>query len=156
MITINIVCVGNLKEKYWIDAIEEYKKRITPFAKLNIFEVKESAYGISEKDILIAKKEEAERIKKYLQGYVIALEIDGKNFDSESFANQIQKLMIQGNSTLTFIIGGSYGIDKELSNSADLKLSFSKFTFPHQLMRVILMEQIYRAFTILNGKTYHK
>ncbi len=156
MITINIVCVGNLKEKYWKDAIEEYKKRITPFAKLNIFEVKESEYGTSEKAILQAKKEEAERLKKYLQGYIIALEIQGKNFDSEGLAKEIKSLMTNGNSTISFLIGGSFGLDKELSDNSNLKLSFSEFTFPHQLMRVILVEQIYRSFTILNGKTYHK
>ena len=156
MITINIVCVGNLKENYWKEAIEEYKKRISPYAKLNIIEVKESAYGTSEKDILIAKSQEAESIKKHLAGYVIALEIGGKNFSSEEFAHNFQTLLNQGNSTITFLIGGSYGLDKNLSDSANLKLSFSKFTFPHQLMRVVLVEQLYRAFTILNGKTYHK
>ena len=156
MITINIVCVGNLKEKYWKDAIAEYQKRISSFAKLNIIEVKESIYGTSQKDILNAKIEEAENIKKHLSGFVVALEIGGKSFSSEVFAQNIQSLMNQGNSTITFLIGGSYGIDKTLSDSANQKLSFSKFTFPHQLMRVILVEQIYRAFTILNGKTYHK
>lgn len=156
MITVNIVCVGNLKEKYWKDAIEEYKKRISPYARLNIVEVKESLYGTSPKDILIAKSEEAENIKKHLAGYVIALEIGGKSFSSEEFAQSFQTLLNQGNSTITFLIGGSYGIDKDLSDSANMKLSFSKFTFPHQLMRVVLVEQIYRAFTILNGKTYHK
>lgn len=156
MITVNIVCVGNLKEKYWKDAIEEYKKRISPYARLNIVEVKESLYGTSPKDILIAKSEEAENIKKYLAGYVIALEISGKSFSSEEFAQSFQTLLNQGNSTITFLIGGSYGIDKDLSDSVNMKLSFSKFTFPHQLMRVVLVEQIYRAFTILNGKTYHK
>lgn len=156
MITINIVCVGNLKEKYWKDAIAEYQKRLSAFAKVNIVEVKESDYGTSDKQILIAKTEEAERLKKYLSGHVVALEIGGKNFDSVQFAEHIQSLMTNGNSTITFMIGGSHGIDKILSDSANEKLSFSKFTFPHQLMRVILLEQVYRAFTILNGKTYHK
>lgn len=156
MITINIVCVGNLKEKYWEDAIAEYQKRLSAFAKVNIVEVKESDYGTSDKQILIAKTEEADRLKKYLSGYVVALEIGGKNFDSVQFAEHIQNLMTNGNSTITFIIGGSHGLDKILSDSTNEKLSFSKFTFPHQLMRVILLEQVYRAFTILNGKTYHK
>lgn len=156
MITINIACVGNLKEKYWKDAIDEYQKRLSAFAKINIFEVKESDYGTSKKQILIAKAEEAERLKKYTLGYVVALEIDGKTFDSVQFAEHVQNLMINGNSTITFLIGGSHGLDKTLSDSANEKLSFSKFTFPHQLMRVILIEQIYRAFTILNNKTYHK
>lgn len=156
MITINIVCVGNLKEKYWKDAIAEYQKRLSAFAKVNIVEVKESDYGTSDKQILMAKTEEAERLKKYLSGHVVALEIGGKNFDSVQFAEHIQSLMTNGNSIITFMIGGSHGLDKILSDSANEKLSFSKFTFPHQLMRVILLEQVYRAFTILNGKTYHK
>ena len=154
MIAINIVCVGNLKEKFWRDAIEEYAKRISPFAKLNIFEVKESDYGSSQKQIEMAKKEEAERLSKYIKGHVIALEIDGKEFDSESFAKHINQIASR-DSTITFLIGGSYGLDKDFSNQFE-HLSFSHFTYPHQLMRVILVEQIYRAFTILSGKTYHK
>ena len=156
MISINIVCVGNLKEKYWKDAISEYQKRISAFANLNIVEVKESIYGASEKEILLAKKEEAEKLEKYKNGYCVALEIKGKTFDSEGFAKHISSLMISGNSQITFFIGGSYGLDKNFSDSVNEKLSFSEFTFPHQLMRVILTEQIYRAFTIINNKTYHK
>lgn len=156
MISINIVCVGVLKEKFWKDAINEYQKRISAFAKLNIIEVKESVYGVSEKEILLAKKEEAERLEKYKNGYCIALEIKGKTFDSEGFAKHISSLMTNGNSQITFFIGGSHGIDKNFSDSLSEKLSFSEFTFPHQLMRVILSEQIYRAFTIISGKTYHK
>ena len=156
MITINIVCVGNLKEKYWKEAISEYQKRISAFARINIIEVKESIYGTSENEILLAKKEEAEKLLKHKQGYCLALEIDGKEYDSESFAGHISKLMTLGNSTISFFIGGSFGLDKSFSNSLDERLSFSNFTFPHQLMRVILAEQIYRAFTILSGKTYHK
>ena len=154
MITINILCVGNLKEKFWKDAISEYQKRISAYAKLNIIEVKESSYDFNQ--INKAKHEEAERIKKYLDGYTVALEIDGKSFTSEKFAQHIKNLQTKSDSTITFVSGGRYGIDKSLSNSCNEKLSFSSFTFPHQLMRVILAEQIYRAFTILNGKTYHK
>lgn len=156
MISISIVCVGNLKEKYWKDAISEYQKRISAFANLNIVEVKESVYGTSEKEILLAKKEEAERLEKYKSGHCIALEIKGKTFDSEGFAKHIDALMTNGNSQITFFIGGSYGLDKNFSDGLNEKLSFSEFTFPHQLMRVILTEQIYRAFTIMNNKTYHK
>lgn len=154
MMTINIACVGNLKEKYWKDAIDEYSKRISTYAKLNIYEVKESEYGSSEKEILNAKKEEAERLEKYKKGHCIALEINGKEFDSESFAKHISNLS-NNSSTITFFIGGSFGLDKDFSSGME-QLSFSNFTFPHQLMRVILTEQIYRAFTILAGKTYHK
>ena len=156
MVEINIVSVGNLKEKYWKDAIAEYQKRLSAFAKVNIIEVKESVYGDSVAEIEKAKREEAERLSKYRQGHTIALEIDGKNFSSEDFAGHLKNLMTNGSSTITFFIGGSFGLDKDFSNSLDEKLSFSKFTFPHQLMRVILLEQVYRAFTIINNKTYHK
>ena len=154
MITINIVCVGNLKEKYWKDSVSEYAKRIGAFAKLNIIEVKESDYGTSQKQIDLAKKEEAERLAKYVKGHCIALEINGTEFDSEGFAKHIQNIT-NNSSTITFLIGGSYGLDKDFSNQFE-HLSFSHFTFPHQLMRTILLEQIYRAFTIISGKTYHK
>lgn len=156
MISINIVCVGNLKEKFWSQATEEYKKRLSLFAKLNIIEVKESDYGSSAKEILLAKKQEAERLEKYKKGYCIALEIKGEKFDSEQFALNIKNIADKGNSTISYFIGGSYGLDAEFSNSLNQKISFSNLTFPHQLMRVIVMEQIYRAFTILNNKTYHK
>lgn len=156
MITINLVCVGSLKEKFWKDAVGEYQKRISAFAKLNVIEVKESVYQKCERQILVAKKEEAERLKKYATGYTVALEINGKTFTSEGFAEHINNLMNMGNSCITFFIGGSYGLDKQFSDSLNEKLSFSSFTFPHQLMRVILLEQIYRAFTIISHKTYHK
>ena len=154
MMTINVACVGNLKEKYWKDAIDEYAKRIGTYAKFNVFEVKESDYGSSEKEILSAKKEEAEKLSKYKKGHCIALEIGGKNFDSVGFAKHIQEIANK-DSTITFFIGGSFGLDDEFSKGME-QLSFSNFTFPHQLMRVILAEQTYRAFTILAGKTYHK
>lgn len=156
MININVVCVGNLKEKFWCDAIEEYKKRISAFANISIFEVKESNYGTNDGDIERAKEEESKKLLKYCSGYNIALEINGKNYDSEEFAKHISTLALNGNSTITLFIGGSYGLDKKFSDSLNEKISFSKFTFPHQLMRVILLEQIYRAFTIINNKTYHK
>lgn len=156
MININIVCVGNLKEKYWKDAIQEYQKRISRFADFNIIEVKESSYGSSHKEIEIAKKEEAEKLAKYKKGYLIALEVNGKNYTSESFAENINKIANNGNSTITFFIGGSHGLDAEFSKSLNEQMSFSKLTFPHQLVRVVLSEQIYRAFTILNNITYHK
>ena len=156
MITINVVCVGSLKEKFWKDAISEYSKRISAFAKLNVVEIKESIYGTSSKEIELAKKDEAERLKKYVVGKTVALEIKGKVFDSESYAGHINQLASSGTSTITYFIGGSFGLDKDFSNSLDEKLSFSSFTFPHQLMRVVLLEQIYRCFTIINGKTYHK
>ena len=153
---VNIVCVGNLKESFWKDAQAEYSKRISAFAKVNVIEVKESEYGSSNASIDKAKAEEAERLAKYKKGHCIALEILGKEFSSEQLATHISNLMSNGNSTITFFVGGSYGLDKTFSDSMDEKLSFSKFTFPHQLMRIVLLEQIYRSFTILNHKTYHK
>lgn len=156
MITINVVCVGNLKEKFWQDATREYEKRISAFAKINVVEVKESEYGTSEKDILCAKQQEAKRLESHKKGFSIALEVNGKSFDSESFAGYIQDLANRGVSQITFFVGGSFGLDSDFSKQTNQQLSFSKFTFPHQMMRVILLEQIYRAFTILNNKTYHK
>lgn len=156
MININIVCVGDLKEKFWKDAIDEYSKRLSLYSKLNIIEVKESNYGTSEKEIEIAKQQEAQKLEKYKKGYCVALEIKGKSFTSESFSEHINTIAINGNSTISFFIGGSYGLDKQFSDSMNEKITFSNFTFPHQLMRVILLEQIYRAFTIINNKTYHK
>lgn len=156
MININIICVGSLKENYWQQAVTEYQKRISAFAKINITEVKEGIYGASEKDILLAKQQEALKLKQLTKGYTVALEVGGKSFSSENFAKHLQDIAVKGNSNITFIIGGSYGLDKEFSDSANEKLSFSQFTYPHQMMRVILLEQIYRAFTILNNKTYHK
>ena len=156
MISINIVCVGNLKEKYWKDAIQEYSKRISAFAKINVIEVKESVYGTSQSEILIAKRDESDRLEKYKSNYNVALEINGNNYSSEKFAGHISNLMTQGYSSISFFIGGSHGLDEKFSTSLNEQLSFSNFTFPHQLMRVILVEQIYRAFTIINNKTYHK
>lgn len=156
MITINVVAVGNLKEKFWEDAVKEYTKRIGAYAKINIVEIKESVYGNSAKEIEIAKQKEAEKLKKYMQGYCVALEVKGETYTSEGFAEHIENLSNKGVSTINFFIGGSYGLDQTFSKQLNENMSFSKFTFPHQLMRVILLEQIYRAFTIINNKTYHK
>lgn len=153
----NIVCVGSLKEDYLKKAQIEYVKRISGYGKINIIECKEADYSdLSLESINKAKKKEALEISSKLKGYVVALEINGKEFSSEDFAQNIKKLEVNGTSTLSFIIGGSYGIFEELSKKANLKLSFGKFTLPHQLMRIVLLEQIYRAQTILNNKTYHK
>ena len=153
----NVVCVGSLKEKYLKDAQEEYFKRISGFSKINIIECKEADYkDLSSQSIQNAKKKESEQIKQHLKGFVVALEVDGKQFTSPEFAEKIKNLEISGVSCVTLIIGGSYGIFEELSKSANLKLSFGKFTLPHQLFRIVLLEQIYRIITINNNKTYHK
>lgn len=145
MIKVNIVCVGKIKEDYLRSAIDEYSKRLSRFCKL---EIKELAEG---KNI----KEEAPKILKAATGYKIALCIEGERFTSEQLADNLKKSVDAG-SEISFIIGSSCGLDGEVKNSADLKLSFSDMTFPHQLMRVILLEQIYRGFMINAGAEYHK
>lgn len=153
---INIVCVGNLKEKYWIDAINEYKKRLSAFAKVNIIETKESRYLDSQQELLRAKREESENLAKYKKGYCFALEVGGKTYSSTAFSEKIKNLQINGISQITFFIGGSVGLDENFSKSCNEQISFSCFTMPHQLIRVVLIEQIYRAFMINANKTYHK
>lgn len=150
---IRIITVGEIKESYLKEAIEEYKKRIQKFTKLEIIEVKEE--GIVEKEK--ALKLEGERIEKNIKekDYVITLEIEGIESTSIEFSKKIENTLIT-NSNITFIIGGSYGLDQTIKNRSNYKLSFSKMTFPHQLFRVILLEQIYRAFKIINNESYHK
>lgn len=157
---ITIISVGKLKEKYWKDAIEEYKKRLSKYCKLEIIElpdekIPENSSLAEEEQIL---KKEGQRIIKAIKqdALVIALAIDGKMFSSEQFAAQIEKDTTQGLSHLIFIIGGSLGLSKEVRNKSDRLLSFSAMTFPHQMMRVILLEQIYRAIRIIKKEPYHK
>ncbi|MDF2686309.1 MAG: rlmH [Clostridia bacterium] len=144
MVSINLVCVGSLKEKYLKDACNEYIKRLSRFCKLQVVEIDEST---PEKEMV--------SICKKIEGYVIALCIEGNKISSEEFSEKLKVEMLR-NSKFTFIIGGSAGLDEKVKKSADLQLSFSEMTFPHQLMRVFLLEQVYRAFTIINGITYHK
>ena len=143
---IKIVCVGKIKEKYLRDAISDYEKRISKYHKINIIEVEDSIM-----------KEESIRILKNIKkdDFVITLEINGNVISSMEFANKIDKLFIT-NSNITFVIGGSDGIDDIVKERSNYSLSFSTLTFPHQLFRVILLEQIYRCFKILNNETYHK
>lgn len=154
---IKVVCVGNIKEKFYVDAINEYKKRLSAFCNLNIIELKEHNINnpsLSEREII--KEKEGLEIKKHLGKFNILLNITGNELTSEKLADFIKEKAVNGNSELTFIIGGSYGVSNEIKNLVNFNLSFSKLTFPHQLFRVILLEQIYRAFTILNNKSYHK
>ena len=150
---IKIIAVGNIKENYLKEAIEEYKKRISKYTNIEIIEVKDEGLVEEAK----AKKLEAEKIEKYLdeRDYIITLEIEGKEFTSEEFAEKIRMIQMES-SKITFIIGGSYGIEDSIKQKAKLHLSFSKMTFPHQLFRVILLEQIYRSFKINNNESYHK
>lgn len=157
---INIVCVGKLKEKYWTDAIAEYSKRLGRYCRLSIIELKEerlpdNASAAEEEHV---KTAEGQSIIKALSGdsYVIALDVKGKQLSSEQLAQKIDDLAVQGKSTIDLIIGGSLGLSDEVLRRADFKLSFSPMTFPHQMMRVILLEQIYRAFKINRNEPYHK
>lgn len=157
MMTINLLCVGNIKEKFFVEAVKEYQKRLNAFCKLNIVEVKESNFNNpTSSEIEIIKQNEAKEIKKHLTKYNILFNIQGENLTSVEFANFISKKQLEGLSELTFIIGGSYGVTDEIKNLVQFNLSFSKLTFPHQLFRVMCLEQVYRAFTIINNKTYHK
>lgn len=157
---ITIICVGKIKEKYLTDAIKEYSKRLSKYCKLNIIEVADEKTDENTSDNLneIVKDKEGERILKNIKdnSYIITLEIGGKMLSSEELAGKIDEITMFENSNITFIIGGSLGLSKNISNISNYKLSFSKMTFPHQLMRVILLEQIYRSFRILKNEPYHK
>ena len=157
MVKINIVCVGKIKEDYFVSAVQEYLKRLNRFAKVSVIEVKERniTQEPSQGEILEILKREGEEIKKHLSGYVIALAIEGEKVSSESFSKKIQAIKDK-QGEITFIIGGSYGIDSSVKALSNEKISFSAMTFPHTLMRVILVEQIYRAFTIMEDGKYHK
>ena len=156
MIKINLITIGDIKEQYLRDAILEYKKRLTRFCELNIIEIKENiSRSNNDSDIALALKKDAIEIKKYIKGHSICLAIDGKMLSSEELANKINTLTLT-TCEITFIIGASNGLEEELKRSCNEKISFSKMTFPHQLMRVIFLEQLYRSFTILNNISYHK
>ena len=150
---IKIITVGHIKEKYLQDAIEEYKKRISKYTKLEIIEIKDEGIVEKEKALNI----EGEKILHYIQekDYVITLEIDGKEYNSEEFSKKIDSIQIE-HSNITFIIGGSFGLSNKVKERSNLAISFSKMTFPHQLFRVILLEQIYRSYKIINNESYHK
>ena len=153
---INIICVGKIKEKYIIDGINEFLKRMQSFAKMNIVELKEDGNDSNRNTSI--DKESSNIIKQIekLSGYTVLLDIGGKNFDSVEMADKIAKLGVTGTSTVNFVIGGSYGVNDEVRKKSDMRFSFSKLTFPHQLMRLILTEQIYRWFSIINNGKYHK
>jgi len=159
-VNISIITVGKLKEKYLKLGIEEYIKRLSSYSRIEIIEVpdEKAPEVLSEAEMLQVKKKEGERIlaKVPTDAHVIALAIEGKQKSSEELADTIDKLGTYGKSKVTFIIGGSLGLSDEVLKRADEKLSFSKMTFPHQLMRLILVEQVYRAFRINRGEPYHK
>lgn len=150
---ITIITVGTIKEHYLKEAIEDYKKRISKYTNIEIIEIKDEGLVEKEKTLQI----EAERILKHLKDkeYVITMEIEGKELTSEEFAKKIETIKLES-SNIVFIIGGSYGLSEKIKEKAKLHLSFSKMTFPHQLFRVILLEQIYRSCKINNNESYHK
>ena len=156
MIKINLVVMGDIKENFYKLAIEEYLKRLSRFAEVKIVELKEHvAFGSGQTEIQNALKKDADEMKKHLKGHIICLDIQGKQLSSEEMSKKIENIS-QLSSTITFIIGASNGIHDEIKNLCNEKISFSKMTFPHQLMRVIFLEQLYRAFTIINNIAYHK
>lgn len=157
---IKIVTVGKLKEKYLIQGINEYVKRLGAYAKIQLVEVpdEKAPESMSEAEMLQVKEKEGKKILAKIkdQEYVFALAIEGKNPTSEAFAQQIEQLGIQGKSQLVFVIGGSLGLSQEVMQRSNTQISFGKMTYPHQLMKLILVEQIYRAFRINTGAPYHK
>ena len=160
MLNVNIICVGKIKESFFRDAIEEYSKRLNSYCSLNIIELKDEKIpnNPSEKDNQIIKEKEGSNILSHIKKdtYIICLDLKGKQYTSEEFSQKINNISNNISSSITFIIGGSLGISQNVLKKANESISFSKMTFPHQLFRVILLEQIYRAFKIMNNETYHK
>ena len=160
MLHINIICVGKIKESFLKDAIDEYSKRLAKYCLLNIIELPDEKIpnNASEKEMLQVKEKEGQNILNNLkkESYIVCLDLKGKQYSSKEFSENLKNISVNYNSNITFIIGGSLGISQNVLNQADQLISFSKMTFPHQLFRVLLLEQIYRAFKILNNETYHK
>ena len=154
---INIICVGNLKEKYFKEAVAEYQKRLKPYCDLNIIEIQESMLvKNNESEINKVKEKEGQAIiSKLNDGYNILLDLDGVNITSEELSVKINKIYLSNN-LINFVIGGSYGVSCEVKEKINDKIAFGKITYPHQLIRVILVEQIYRQFKIKEGSAYHK
>ena len=149
---IKILCVGKIKEKYLVDGINEYLKRLSKYTKVSIIELPDFDYDINK-----TLKKEEENILKNIdeKDFVVTLEIEGKQLDSVTFSKEMDTF-ISNNKNIVFVIGGSYGLSDVIKKRSNYKLSFSKFTFPHQLFRLILLEQIYRSYKIINNETYHK
>lgn len=159
MLTINIICVGKIKETYLKDAISEYSKRLTKYCKLNIIELNDEKIPDKTNDSInkIIKDKESVNIINNIKkdSYVVALDLRGKQYTSEEFSKEIDTISLN-KSSITFLIGGSLGFNDKIINLADAKICFSKMTFPHQLIRVFLLEQIYRSFKISHNESYHK
>lgn len=160
MLNMRIVCVGKLREQFYIDAFNEYSKRLSAYCKFECVELNETKLGSSpsDKEIAAALDKEAVDIERALgkDAYVIAMCVEGKQLKSEDFAQKINSLAVSGRGRICFVIGGSFGILQRIKQRADMRLSMSEMTFPHHLARVMLAEQIYRAFKIIKGSKYHK
>jgi len=159
MLNINIICVGKLKEEYLKNAIKEYSKRLGKYCSINMIEISDERLPDKINDSTIAQTKDAEGKKILAQlkkdSYHIILDLDGKELDSVEFSKKIESITVNGYSAIDFIIGGTLGLSDEVKKEADFAISFSKLTFPHQLIRVFLLEQIFRAFKIINNETYH-
>ena len=159
MLNINIVCIGKIKENYLKDAISEYSKRLNKFCNLNIIELSDEKLPSKLNDSIISeiKNKECNKIIQNIKkdSYVICLDLKGKQFSSEEFSGKLDNIALNFNSSITFIIGGTLGLNDEVLSLASEKICFSKMTFPHQLIRVFLLEQLFRAFKISNNETYH-
>ena len=157
---ITLITVGKIKESFYREAVSEYRKHLSRYCSLEIREAEDerTAERMSDTEKEQILKKEGERIEKLLpeNAYLVTLEIEGKSYTSEAFAQEIEGLRVRGQSHIAFVIGGSLGLHNTIKKRADLAVSFSKMTFPHQLMRVVLLEQLYRAFRIINGEPYHK
>lgn len=160
MLTVNIICIGKLKEKYWTDAIKEYSKRLSAFCRFSVIELPESkAQGEpNEKQISAILEAEGKSVLSKIKqtDYTITMCIEGKNISSEELSKKLDDITVDGKSTVNFVIGGSWGLSDEVKKISDFKLSMGKMTFPHQMARVMLSEQIYRAFQISTNGKYHK
>lgn len=160
MLHINIICIGKIKESFFRDSIDEYSKRISKYCSLHIVELPDEKIpnNASDKELLLVKEKEGHNILNSIKkdSYTICLDLKGKQFTSEEFSNKIEDISLNTNSSITFVIGGSLGISSSVLSTANELISFSKMTFPHQLFRIILLEQIYRAFKIIKNETYHK
>jgi len=156
---VTLICVGKVKEKFYRDAIKEYEKRLGAYIKLNTIEISDEKVKVeNDSEIALAMEKEGNNILSKIKDnqYVITLEILGKNLSSEEFALKIDNLMLTGKSDIALVIGGSYGLSDSVKKRSDFALSFSRMTFPHQMMRVVLLEQVYRAYRIITGASYHK
>jgi 23S rRNA (pseudouridine1915-N3)-methyltransferase len=157
---ISVICIGKLKERYWTEAVQEYGRRLSKYCTLSINELKEEKLpdNASAAEETAVKEAEGRSILKQVRkdAYAVALEIRGKELNSEELSEKIEALGISGKSDLVFVIGGSLGLSEDVLERADFRLSFSKMTFPHQMMRVVLLEQLYRAFKIMRNEVYHK